>query len=445
MANQLQAVLFDWAGTTVDFGSLAPTEVFVEIFRQRGVEITIAEARGPMGRAKRDHIAEVANLPRVAEVWREKHGRRPTDDDVQAMYDDFLPLQKATLAQGADVIPGVVDAVKELRAMGLKIGSSTGYTRELMSVVAPLADEQGYRPDCVVCSDDVSAGRPAPWMNFLAAQKLGVYPMSDVIAVDDTAVGIEAAKNAGMIAVAVTRTGNAMGLSEVEVTALPATELAARLATIEAMFLASGADYVIESAAELPRLVAGGPLHQRFRLRTESQLPEKIDAVVFDFDGVFTDNRVWVTQHGEESAACHRGDGMGIGLLKETGVPVLVLSKEPVPIVVHRCQKLGLECLHGVDDKLPLLERWLAERKLSIANTIYMGNDINDRECLIAAGCGVSPSDGHPDILPLANIVLEKAGGHGAVRELCDLVVRKLNLPHQNFRRRDAESQRSAK
>ncbi len=151
-------------------------------------------------------------------------------------------------------------------------------------------------------------------------------------------------------------------------------------------------------------------------------LPANIDAVVFDFDGVFTDNRVTINQHGEESAVASRGDGMGIGLLKKTGIPLLVLSKEPVPIVVHRCEKLGLECLHGVDDKLPMLTTWLSERGLDLANTVYMGNDINDLQCLAAVGCGVVPVDAHPDVLPVADLVLSHAGGHGAVRQLCDLV-----------------------
>jgi YrbI family 3-deoxy-D-manno-octulosonate 8-phosphate phosphatase len=151
-------------------------------------------------------------------------------------------------------------------------------------------------------------------------------------------------------------------------------------------------------------------------------LPVNIDAVVFDFDGVFTDNRVVIHQNGEESATANRGDGMGLGRLKKTGIPILVLSKEPVPIVVHRCDKLGLECLHGIDDKLPLLTTWLQDRNIDIANTIYMGNDINDLECLTAAGCGVVPLDAHPDILPVADLVLSYAGGYGAVRQLCDLV-----------------------
>jgi YrbI family 3-deoxy-D-manno-octulosonate 8-phosphate phosphatase len=162
--------------------------------------------------------------------------------------------------------------------------------------------------------------------------------------------------------------------------------------------------------------------HQRFLRRASRLLPAKIDAVVFDFDGVFTDNRVTVDQDGRESATASRLDGMGIGQLKKTGTPVMVLSKEPVPIVMHRCKKLGLECQHGVNDKLPLLEEWLAERRLSLANLIYMGNDINDLECLAAAGCAVIPSDAHPDVFPVADLVLDYPGGMGAVRQLCDLV-----------------------
>lgn len=158
------------------------------------------------------------------------------------------------------------------------------------------------------------------------------------------------------------------------------------------------------------------------RRRAHRVLPRPIDAVVFDFDGVFTDNRVIIDQDGRESAACSRLDGLGIGLLLQTGIPLLVVSKEPVPIVVYRCKKLGLECLHGVDDKLPLLTRWLAERGLRITHTVYMGNDVNDLECLRACGCGVVPADAHPDVLPAADLVLDYCGGNGAVRELCDLI-----------------------
>jgi phosphonoacetaldehyde hydrolase len=259
--QRLAAVLFDWAGTTVDYGSRAPTDVFLHIFRERGIEITQAEARGPMGSAKRDHIQQVVTLPRVAECWRKLHGRSPTEADVDAMYRDFLPIQKAKLAAGSDVIPGVVDAVAECRRRGLKIGSTTGYTRELMEVVIPPAARAGFSPDVVICADDVSAGRPAPWMNFHALEKLGVFPMSSVLVVDDTPVGIKAGLNTGAWTVAISQTGNAMGLSEAEVKTLPAAECQSRLAAIERDFRAVGAHYVLHSVAELPGLLDRLEIH----------------------------------------------------------------------------------------------------------------------------------------------------------------------------------------
>lgn len=253
----IQAVILDWAGTTVDYGSRAPTQVFIEIFHRRSIAITAAEARGPMGRSKRDHIATVAALPRIASLWREQYGNTPNDFDIDRMYEEFLPLQKETLAKGSDVLPGISQAIAQLRDRGLKIGSTTGYTRELMEVVAPPAAQQGYTPDVIVCSDDVPAGRPAPWMNFLAAQQLGVYPMNSVIVVDDTPVGIEAGLNSGAITIAVTLTGNALGLSEQEVADLPSEELRRRLNTIEREFEALGAHFTIPSVAQLPRLLDG--------------------------------------------------------------------------------------------------------------------------------------------------------------------------------------------
>jgi phosphonoacetaldehyde hydrolase len=256
MATKLQAVLFDWAGTTVDYGSRAPTAVFVEIFRRRGVEVTVAEARGPMGMSKREHIAAVISIPRVTKLWNEVHGRPPVDADVQLMYDEFLPLQLDTLRAGSDLIPGAVEAVNECRRMGLKIGSTTGYTRALMEVVTPVAAAGGYVPDCVICSDDVPLGRPTPWMNFRAAEKMNVYPLSEVVVVDDTPVGIVAGRNSGCITVAVSQTGNALGLSLAEVNSLEPQDLQSRLATIEQGFLSQGAHHVIRSVAELPQLLA---------------------------------------------------------------------------------------------------------------------------------------------------------------------------------------------
>lgn len=251
VASNIRAILFDWAGTTVDHGSRAPVEVFVEVFRRAGVEVTTAEARGPMGRAKRDHIAAILAVPRVDEAWRAKHGAAASEADLDRLYHDFLPLQEVVLERHADVIAGVPQVVAQCRARGIKIGATTGYTRALMAIAAPLAAAQGYAPDTIICADDVPQGRPAPWMIYHAMERLSVYPISAVVAVDDTTVGIEAGRNAGAWTIAVTRTGNALGLSAEEVDQLDRGERARRIREAEAAFRAAGAHVVIESVADL--------------------------------------------------------------------------------------------------------------------------------------------------------------------------------------------------
>lgn len=144
--GQLRGVIFDWSGTTVDCGCFAPTMVFVEAFQSRGVEITIEEARRPMGRFKRDHIQAIMQMPEVSERWRSVHGRLPNDDDMQMLYEDFIPRQMKTIADYSDPIPGVVETVADLRARGLKIGSCTGYTREMMEALLPVVRAKGYAP-----------------------------------------------------------------------------------------------------------------------------------------------------------------------------------------------------------------------------------------------------------------------------------------------------------
>jgi phosphonoacetaldehyde hydrolase len=247
----LKAVVFDWAGTTVDHGSRAPAIVFLEIFRQRGVPISAAQARGPMGMAKRDHLAAIAALPEVARAWATLHGRPVSDADIDAMYVDFLPLQRETLHHHCDVIAGVPEAVARCREAGLKIGSSTGYTRELMEIVTTSAAHQGYQPDCVLCAEDVPQGRPAPYLLYAAALNLQVYPLSTMVVVDDTPVGIAAGRNAGCWTVGVTRTGNSLGLSAEEAAALPKVELNQRCAAAARELTAAGAHFTIESAADI--------------------------------------------------------------------------------------------------------------------------------------------------------------------------------------------------
>ncbi|MBM80905.1 MAG: phosphonoacetaldehyde hydrolase [Planctomycetaceae bacterium] len=249
--RHLKAVIFDWAGTTVDHGSRAPALVFREIFHRQGIEITLAQARGPMGLAKRDHIAALLRLPDVREAWLGQHGAEATDADIDSLYADFLPLQKETLVTHTEIIDGVVDSVAQCRQRGLSIGSSTGYTHELVDVFAEQIAQQGYRPDCVLCSEDAPQGRPAPWLIFNAAQQMGVFPMCHIVKVDDTTPGIEAGKNAGCWTVGITRTGNEVGLTAAEFAALSADEQNERLTTAANKLKAAGADFILESVAEL--------------------------------------------------------------------------------------------------------------------------------------------------------------------------------------------------
>ncbi len=167
-------------------------------------------------------------------------------------------------------------------------------------------------------------------------------------------------------------------------------------------------------------------LQQQQILPRLSLLPEKTEAVVFDFDGVFTNNTVVVHQDGNEAVVCNRGDGMGISQLKKHGIPLVVMSTEKNLVVAARCRKLGLECHQNLKDKVSFLQSWLKERSIIQENVIYLGNDINDAECLKAVGCGVVTVDAHGDVKPLARIILKRAGGYGAVRELSDLIIKKL-------------------
>jgi phosphonoacetaldehyde hydrolase len=252
----IKAVVLDWAGTTVDFGSRAPVLAVMEVFRRLDVPVGIDEARAPMGMAKREHLRAMLEMPDVCQRWQQVFGRGPAADDIDRLYETFLPLQKEILAANSNVIPGCPEAVETCRSQGILIGSSTGYTQELMDILVPLAADQGYRPDAVVCASDVSPGRPAPWMCFENARRMGVYPMEAVVKVDDTTVGIEAGLNAGMWTVGVARSGNLVGLSAVELSQLAPQQQTQRVQSAAQKLLQCGAHVVIDTIAELPAALA---------------------------------------------------------------------------------------------------------------------------------------------------------------------------------------------
>lgn len=250
--GRIKALLLDWAGTAIDHGSRAPARVFVDVFAAVGIELTEAEARGPMGMAKRDHVAAILSLPRVQGLWRRIHDRETSPEDVDDIYRRFLPLQKAVLADHCEPIPGVVAAVDFCRRHGIAIGSTTGYTKELMDVVIPAAARAGFAPDVVVCSDEVPAGRPAPWGNFRAAERLGIFPPASIVVIDDTAPGVAAGHNAGMPTLGVTLTGNGLGLSAGKLACLASEDRTRRAAAVGVVLLDAGADGCLGSVAELP-------------------------------------------------------------------------------------------------------------------------------------------------------------------------------------------------
>ena len=244
-------MIFDWAGTTVDYGCFAPVQVFVEIFRKRGIEITIEEAREPMGLLKIDHIRALLDMKRIAHLWLAAFDREPNEEDVRALYMDFEEMLFKVLKNFAKPIPGVLDLVNELRQQEIKIGTTTGYTREMIDIVAQEAKKLGYEPDSIVSSCEVPEGRPAPWMCYETAKKLKVYPFSEMIKVGDTVIDIKEGINAGMWTVGVLKGGSELGLSEAEVRQLDEVELRERMQIAETKFLEAGADFVIDEIGDL--------------------------------------------------------------------------------------------------------------------------------------------------------------------------------------------------
>ncbi|PWR17716.1 phosphonoacetaldehyde hydrolase [Zavarzinia compransoris] len=247
----LKAVVFDWAGTIVDFGSRAPMGAFVEAYRRLGVEIAIAEARKPMGLPKRAHIAALMADPGIAARWAEAHGHAPGEADIDRVYAVFVPLNEAVVTDYADLIPGAVDTVADCRRRGLKVGSTTGYVRSIMERLVPVAAAAGYVPDNLVCAGDLADGRPGPLMMYRTFADLGVHPPRAVVKVDDTEPGILEGKAAGTWTVGLSVSGNMVGLSRDEWAALPEAGQARLRAEAEAKHRALEVDFVIDSVAGL--------------------------------------------------------------------------------------------------------------------------------------------------------------------------------------------------
>ncbi|GGE04935.1 phosphonoacetaldehyde hydrolase [Aureimonas endophytica] len=249
--SEVRAVVFDWAGTVIDFGSRAPMGVFVEAFARFGVEVSVAEARGPMGRPKWDHIAAMLAEPRIAAAWRAAQGAAPDKAAVDRIYEIFVPMNEAVVADYATLVAGAAEAVAVLRERGCRIGSTTGYTRSIMARLLPLAAAQGFSPDNLVCAGDLAEGRPSPMNMYRTFLDLGVWPAARVVKVDDTGVGIEEGVHAGCWTIGVALSGNEAGLAPDELAALPEGERQALRERAGTALRRHGAHLVIDTVADL--------------------------------------------------------------------------------------------------------------------------------------------------------------------------------------------------
>jgi phosphonoacetaldehyde hydrolase len=248
---KVRGVVFDWAGTVVDHGSRAPVAALQQVFSEAGVPVTVAEARLSMGLAKKDHIRTILELPRVAREWERVHKGAPGPAEVDALYAEFLPKQLACLGDFSRVIAGVPGTMAGLRSRGIRIGSTTGYTRKMLDFLVERTRDAGFEPDCAICPGDVpGGGRPAPWMCYLNAIRMQVSPLWMMVKIGDTPSDVEEGLNAGMWTIGVTRTGNEAGLTEEEWRVADAVERHAVLAHAGTRLRNAGVHYLVESAGE---------------------------------------------------------------------------------------------------------------------------------------------------------------------------------------------------
>lgn len=264
---EIKLVVFDWAGTTIDYGCQAPVGAFVSAFEKKGVHVSLAEARGPMGLHKKDHLRAMLETESVKTKWRLAQGQHWSEADIEELYRHVTALQLEAVARYGRLIPGVRECVAELRARGIKIAGTTGYFQAAANAVLETARAQGYSPDFSICADEVPAGRPAPWMIFRCMEALNVFPPSSVVKVGDTPIDIADGRNAGCWSVGVIDSSNEMGLLAEEFAALAEIEKAARRESVYRRYAAAGAHAAIDSLEELPEIVS----ELNMRLRNEER------------------------------------------------------------------------------------------------------------------------------------------------------------------------------
>ena len=255
--GKVQALILDWSGTTADAYVLAPAVVFVEVFKRQSVEISMKEARGPMGLRKDLHIKALTEVDEIKERWKDVHGNYPDQGDVDRMFADFVPLQLDCLRDYTTLLPGVAEVTQRLQKQGIKIGSTTGFVRSMVDILEEDAAKQGYKPDASVAGDEVINGaRPSPHMVFKNLDMLNITPIHSVIKVDDTVSGVGEAVNAGCWGVGVVRYSNYMNVDTAdEGKNLSEDEIAKRCAETRDILQRAGAHYVIDSLANIEPII----------------------------------------------------------------------------------------------------------------------------------------------------------------------------------------------
>merc|ERR1711997_730433 len=254
--GRVKLCVFDWAGTVVDSGVFAPVLTFQKLFEDEGVPITSDEVRAPMGVHKRIHIQKICDTPAVTQRWLEKKGQAPTSDDAERIYSKSLSATLDVLPNNSHLIRGAVETINLLRSKySIKIGSSTGYTSEIMAKLRPQAAASGYAPDCYVTSDLVPNARPSPAMIFKNMIELDVWSPQSVVKVDDTTGGIKAGLYGGMWTVGIAKTGNYVGLTEADMDAMNPEELEAKVEKARKILRDSGAHFIIDTIVDLPGVI----------------------------------------------------------------------------------------------------------------------------------------------------------------------------------------------
>ena len=255
--GQVKGLILDWSGTTADAYVLAPAVVFVQVFQKHGVEVAMSEARGPMGLRKDLHIKAMTEIPEIRERWHGIHGQYPTQQDVDRMFEDFVPMQLDCLRNYTTLLPLVAETTQSLQKQGIKIGSSTGFVRSMVDILEEDARKQGYTPDASVAGDEVINGaRPKPFMVYRNLDIMDVHPIQSVIKVDDTVSGVGEALEAGCWGVGIARYSNYMDMDSLEeADSLSEDEIMRRLTHTRDLLQKAGAHYVIDTWEQMPDVI----------------------------------------------------------------------------------------------------------------------------------------------------------------------------------------------